>query len=78
MKGFKQKFDGHAKNSIEKTYSRLNVTYKHLKSSGPSRNQTIQKNWKNKGKKWDNKSNFVYKQTTTQDKTKFALWKMLV
>lgn len=53
-------------------FTSLNVGAKNPKIGGYSGNQKFQKNWKSKGNKWDNKSNFTPKQNVIHDGNKIA------
>ncbi|KAM1503465.1 hypothetical protein ACFX15_027859 [Malus domestica] len=72
LKGYEQRLDMHTDHSTEKAFASLNVGSKFQKPSGFSGTQKSGKNWKNKGKKWDTKPNFISKQNNPHDSNKTA------
>ncbi|KAM2439776.1 hypothetical protein PS1_021203 [Malus domestica] len=72
LKSFELRLDRHAENSTEQAFASLNVGGKNPKGVGYSGNQKFQKNWKSKGKKWDNKPNFIHKPNVSSDGNKTA------
>ncbi|KAM2363376.1 hypothetical protein ACFX1X_002443 [Malus domestica] len=72
LKGYEQRLDMHTDHSTEKAFASLNVGSKFQKPSGFSGTQKPGKSWKNKGKKWDTKPNFISKQNNSHDSNKTA------
>ncbi|KAB2620734.1 hypothetical protein D8674_037714 [Pyrus ussuriensis x Pyrus communis] len=70
LKGYEQRLDMHTDHSTEKAFASLNVGSKFQKPSGFSGTQKSGKSWKNKGKKWDTKPNFISKQNNSHDSNK--------
>ncbi|BBH05186.1 multidrug resistance-associated protein 9 [Prunus dulcis] len=54
LKSFAQRLERHHENKTEKAFASLSVDTKSAKATG-NQNSKQQKNWKDKGKKWDNK-----------------------
>ncbi|CAL8997273.1 unnamed protein product [Prunus brigantina] len=54
LKSFAQRLERHHENKTEKAFASLSVDSKSAKATG-NQNNKQQKNWKDKGKKWDNK-----------------------
>ncbi|CAL2255687.1 unnamed protein product [Prunus armeniaca] len=54
LKSFAQRLERHHENKTEKAFASLSVDSKSAKVTG-NQNSKHQKNWKDKGKKWDNK-----------------------
>ncbi|KAI5338774.1 hypothetical protein L3X38_018046 [Prunus dulcis] len=54
LKSFAQRLERHHENKTEKAFASLSVDSKSAKATG-NQNYKQQKNWKDKGKKWDNK-----------------------
>ncbi|KAI5314902.1 hypothetical protein L3X38_044078 [Prunus dulcis] len=55
LKSFELRLDRHSENRIEKAFASLSVDAKQTKTG--EQNSKQNKNWKSKGKKWDNKAN---------------------
>ncbi|XP_070668519.1 uncharacterized protein [Malus domestica] len=66
LKGFEQRLDLHAKTSIERASTSLNVATKGSGSGGFFGNKKFHRNWKPRGKGWDHKPNFVHRQNNAQ------------
>ncbi|CAL2225182.1 unnamed protein product [Prunus armeniaca] len=56
LKSFELRLDRDSRDKIEKAFASLSVNPKSEKYSGSQSGSKDQKNWKTKGKKWDNKS----------------------
>ncbi|BBH07158.1 multidrug resistance-associated protein 9 [Prunus dulcis] len=54
LKSFAQRLERHHENKTEKAFASLSIDSKSAKATG-NQNYKQQKNWKDKGKKWDNK-----------------------
>ncbi|KAI5321249.1 hypothetical protein L3X38_030320 [Prunus dulcis] len=54
LKSFDQRLERHHENKTEKAFASLSIDTKSAKATG-NQNSKQQKNWKDKGKKWDNK-----------------------
>ncbi|CAL9003036.1 unnamed protein product [Prunus brigantina] len=55
LKSFELRLDRHSRDKTEKAFASLSVNPKSEKYSGSQSGSKDQKNWKTKGKKWDNK-----------------------
>ncbi|VVA26263.1 PREDICTED: Retrovirus-related Pol poly from transposon TNT, partial [Prunus dulcis] len=56
LKSFELRLDRHSGDKTEKAFASLSVNPKSEKYSGSQSGSKDQKNWRTKGKKWDNKS----------------------
>ncbi|KAI5341621.1 hypothetical protein L3X38_009496 [Prunus dulcis] len=70
LKNFELRLDRHAENSTEKAFTSLNIESKSSKNGSSSGGNKSQKNWKENGKNWNNKSNSNSKPNASSEGTK--------
>ncbi|KAM2932394.1 hypothetical protein FF1_040469 [Malus domestica] len=61
LKGYEQRLDRHGASSMEKACASLNIASKPNRFNGQTNNSKYQKNFKSKGKQWNNKTDWSNK-----------------